>query len=266
MLRALALFRSGVIIQGRFDLVTGLLIRTVLILLMLFNGACASSWMRTKEDEPTVIEEDIALPPTQARITNQQVVQKKAPRNKVSQGEEFYQGDAARLPKVTSVKVTDSRDVQKKARFSLDRPPDVQALLRSEEQPPDANDLSVILDQWFFGQGFGETVFSVGTVIAAPFYAVYLVGNAGAELAGYERVSPFNSLPADAVEPLAIVYDGVTSVPGFVSSLIFGKEFYRGESAREVVEKNREEQVAREREEVLRVIGGETEAIRANKR
>ncbi|MDD2942783.1 MAG: hypothetical protein PHC51_07445 [bacterium] len=250
--------------RGVYYLVTGLLLRAVLIILMLLNGACTSSWMRAGNDAPGLFEEDIALPPAQSKISRQEVVQTETVQGKVIDKNVKYRAETVGLPKVTSVQVAGPHDIEKQARFSLDKPPDVQALLRSEEQPPDANDLSVLLDQWFFGQGLGETVLNIGTVIAAPFYAVYLVGNAGAELAGYERLSPFNSLPADAVEPVAIVYDGVTSVPGFISSLVFGKEFYRGESAREVVEKNRKEQLAREREEVLRVIGGETEAIRAN--
>lgn len=78
---------------------------------------------------------------------------------------------------------------------------------------------------WLYGHGMGRTMLNVGTVIVFPPYALYLLGNAGLQLAGYEELRLSALLPEPAEELFSGAYNGVTSVPGRISAEIAGREF-----------------------------------------
>lgn len=67
---------------------------------------------------------------------------------------------------------------------------------------------------WLYGQGVGETMLTVGTCVLFPPYALYVVGNAGLTLAGYERVTLVSALPEKSEDAVTEVYDTVTEAPG----------------------------------------------------
>jgi len=78
---------------------------------------------------------------------------------------------------------------------------------------------------WLYGQGVGRTIVNVGTVVLFPPYALYLLGNAGLALAGYEPLYVTSALPEPARDYTLAVYDGITSVPGRITARIAGEEF-----------------------------------------
>jgi hypothetical protein len=119
-----------------------------------------------------------------------------------------------------------TQDYFEQPRYRMMEAPSVPDLASGEEEPPTADEIKDISHRWFFGQGVGETIVNVGTVVVFPYYAIYLVGNAGAELMGYERLSLLGSIPDPVREPATVVYDGVTSAPGLVNSAVFGESFY----------------------------------------
>ncbi len=66
---------------------------------------------------------------------------------------------------------------------------------------------------------------NVGTVVVFPPYALYLLGNAGLALAGYEPLYVTDALPGEARDAALTVYDGITSVPGRIAAGVAGEEF-----------------------------------------
>ncbi|MBP9837310.1 MAG: hypothetical protein KBC84_01205 [Proteobacteria bacterium] len=85
--------------------------------------------------------------------------------------------------------------------------------------------LEQVGSNWFYGQGIGKTTLNVGTAIAFPPYLIYLVGNAGLSLAGYQPLSISGILPEDSKNFVDKVYDETTSVPGRITSGVAGVEY-----------------------------------------
>jgi hypothetical protein len=85
--------------------------------------------------------------------------------------------------------------------------------------------VSDVANNWFYGQGLGETMLAVGTVVIFPPYGIYLAGNALLSLSGYEEIRVTEALPDSGEDVWNSVYDGVTSVPGHVTATISGDEF-----------------------------------------
>lgn len=108
--------------------------------------------------------------------------------------------------------------------------PSIPRLLSGEELAPTPEQsgeaLESYMHEWFFGPGVGRTAVNVGTTIAFPPYALYLVGNAGLQLAGYKPFFISEQLPEPVGSGWLVVYDGVTSVPGLFNSLIFDEPFH----------------------------------------
>lgn len=82
-----------------------------------------------------------------------------------------------------------------------------------------------IASNWFYGQGVGETMLAVGTVVVFPPYAIYLAGNAILSLSGYQEVRISQALPESGEDIWNSVYDGVTSVPGQMTASVAGREY-----------------------------------------
>ena len=85
--------------------------------------------------------------------------------------------------------------------------------------------------RWLYGPGFGRSASNIGSVVMFPPYAIYLLGNAGLSLAGFEQLYISNLLPQSPRKHVLDFYDGITSVPGRVSALVAGKEYYQSESS-----------------------------------
>lgn len=95
--------------------------------------------------------------------------------------------------------------------------------------------LGTVGENWFYGQGVGETALAAGTVFLFPPYAFYLLGNAVLGLSGYEQMRLSDALPEEERKNWLSVYDGVTSAPGQVSAAVAGREFITKEHAKDRV-------------------------------
>lgn len=82
------------------------------------------------------------------------------------------------------------------------------------------------ISRWFYGQGLGVTTLNIGTIVVFPPYALYLLGNAGLQLAGYDPLYLTDALPEEPRQDVMKIYDTVTSAPGQITSTIAGAEFY----------------------------------------
>ncbi|MCB0359878.1 MAG: hypothetical protein KDD44_09585 [Bdellovibrionales bacterium] len=112
-------------------------------------------------------------------------------------------------------------------------PPSVPDLAYGRQAPPTLEGTAETIGeqghQWFFGDGFGKTLASVGGVVAFPPYAIYLVGNAGLAMFGQEPLYVSNLLPPRPRNGVLFVYDAVTSVPGMIAASVSGEEFHTPE-------------------------------------
>lgn len=115
---------------------------------------------------------------------------------------------------------------------SFSEPPSFKQIVSDAEKNAEEGDSSALLraygHQWFYGRGVGRTIANVGTVVLFPPYALYLLGNAGLALAGYEPLYVTSALPEGARQYTLAVYDGITSVPGRVTAGLAGEEFQGG--------------------------------------
>lgn len=92
---------------------------------------------------------------------------------------------------------------------------------RIARTPEEADEeLSKFGRHWFYGPGIGQTMANVGTAVVFPPYALYLLGNAGLTVAGYEPLYITSALPEAPRRYILQAYDGVTSVPGRLTSAV----------------------------------------------
>ena len=73
--------------------------------------------------------------------------------------------------------------------------------------------------------GLGTAALNVGAIVLFPPFAIYVVGNAVANLAGYEGVYVSDALPEEDRKDFNDGYDTVVSAPGRVTAAVAGKEF-----------------------------------------
>jgi hypothetical protein len=120
-------------------------------------------------------------------------------------------------------------DLLKQKNRAMIQSPNIMDLATGNAEPPDPNEMKLLLKQetkrWFYGRGLGRTAANIGTIVFFPPYAIYLLGNAGMELAGYDPLYITNILPQEPREVVNSIYDDVTSVPGRVNAAIAGYEF-----------------------------------------
>jgi hypothetical protein len=106
---------------------------------------------------------------------------------------------------------------------------DVVGLIRGEKKPPPPEVVKAQLQEqgrnWLYGHGVGRTILNVGTVIAFPPYGLFLLGNAGLQIAGYQPVDVTKAFPEKVSKPLNIAYDEITSVPGRLNAVVAGEQF-----------------------------------------
>jgi len=86
----------------------------------------------------------------------------------------------------------------------------------AEPLPPEKTGelLTKVGQNWAYGQGLGETAMTVGAIVVFPPYAIYAIGNAIVDLAGYERLDPVKFLPPESQASVNEVYDTITEAPG----------------------------------------------------
>jgi hypothetical protein len=119
----------------------------------------------------------------------------------------------------------------------------VQAAIQKPLSPEETEELmGTVADNWFYGQGVGEAALTAGTIFIFPPYALYVAGNAALDLSGHKQLRVTDALPSDEREVWNEVYEGVTSVPGRVTSGIAGEDFRSRADAKESLSKfvNRE--------------------------
>jgi hypothetical protein len=128
----------------------------------------------------------------------------------------------------TSAKNVELAPVSKNT-VSLERPVSIPALATGETKPPEPEEFSEQLRtsgrKWLYGGGLGRTMVNVGTVVVFPPYVLYLLGNAGLALAGYEPLHMTSLLPDTPRQYVDDAYDATTSVPGRTVSFVAGEEY-----------------------------------------
>jgi len=97
--------------------------------------------------------------------------------------------------------------------------------------------LTDVAHNWFYGQGVGESLLAVGTAVVFPPYALYLAGNAVLSLSGYEEIRISEALPDSGQDLWNSLYDGVTSVPGGVTSEVTGTPYVTKQRASETLKR-----------------------------
>jgi len=120
-------------------------------------------------------------------------------------------------------------DPQARGRMDLTKPPNIAALATGTQRPPTPEEASEELskqgEDWLFGKGLGSTTLNVATCVIFPPYVLYLVANAGLQMAGYEPIYITDAVPEPAKKQIDAVYDGVVSVPGRIAATAAGEEF-----------------------------------------
>lgn len=102
----------------------------------------------------------------------------------------------------------------------------------SEEEAQGA--LATGTQNWFYGQGLGDTTTKVVSSVIFPPLAIYFLGNTALNLAGYEGVYVTDAFPEPYKSGTVGIYESVTSVPGRVTSTIAGSEY----KSRQVIASN----------------------------
>lgn len=102
------------------------------------------------------------------------------------------------------------------------RPANSETQLDKDSRTPTPSELG---SRWLYGAGFGRSLLNVGTSIAFPPYALYLVGNAGLEVSGLPTLYVSNALPKRPRGFIMSFYEGITSVPGRLAALVGGVEY-----------------------------------------
>lgn len=113
------------------------------------------------------------------------------------------------------------------------QPPLPLSGINSPALPPEkAEELaSQVGRQWFFGEGVGNTVATVGTVVLFPPYAALVLGNAALSMGGYEQYWLSDVLPEEERGEYRLFYRNVTSLPGRTHAAIAGRDFITNEEA-----------------------------------
>ncbi len=106
----------------------------------------------------------------------------------------------------------------------------VEHPLKPEEAKEMLNDAG---ENWFYGNGLGETAFVVGSIVAFPLTAIYWAGNAALSVAGYETVGVSRVLPEEERAQWNGFCDQVSGAPGRVTAAVAGREFITRDQAKD---------------------------------
>ncbi len=142
------------------------------------------------------------------------------------------------LLSVTLLVACSSRSYSPKTEVSLqsqkmkfNKVPSIPALLSGEVVPPEPKETQMALKKagkaWFFGRGLGKTAINITGIVLFPPYGLYLLGNAGLELAGVGGVYPSQVLPDGPRKHVEDFYGSVCDIPGLITSSVAGVEFQK---------------------------------------
>lgn len=128
-----------------------------------------------------------------------------------------------------SVQGTTDRDAKNTRKMKIDEIPSIPKLASGEIQPlaleESKTEFARAGHEWLYGHGIGRTMLNVAGVVVFPPYLLYLLGNAGLELAGVGAVSPSDVLDDKPREHVEQFYGEVTSVPGRIAAGVAGVKF-----------------------------------------
>lgn len=79
---------------------------------------------------------------------------------------------------------------------------------------------------WLYGPGIGQTTLNVSSIILFPPTALLLVTNGILTYFGAEPLGVSTLLSGESEEEWNAAYDGVISVPGRISALLAGRDYY----------------------------------------
>jgi len=109
------------------------------------------------------------------------------------------------------------------------RSTNISGLATGKVKPPTPEEAQELLEQaggdWFYGKGLGSTMITVGACVAFPPYAIYVLGNAGLTMAGYEGLYVTDALPEETRDGVREGYGHIASIPGRVTSAVADEEF-----------------------------------------
>ncbi len=114
----------------------------------------------------------------------------------------------------------------------------VKRIVREPLSPEQTGELvEEVGGNWLYGQGLGETAFTVGSIVLFPPAAIWHLGNAVVSLSGYKPIGVSYLLSDEDEQGWNNVYDGVMSGPGRVIAGVSGKEYRSKEVIRENMKK-----------------------------
>jgi hypothetical protein len=95
--------------------------------------------------------------------------------------------------------------------------------------------LSELGESWIYGDGVGKATLNIGTSLAFPPYALYLLANAVASYSGYEPMYVSEALPTDEKEHFDVFYSSITAAPGALVASLAGEEYRSEELVRQKI-------------------------------
>lgn len=115
-------------------------------------------------------------------------------------------------------------------------PEDEQLGKQLQNPPPSEEEAKAQLDEvgsnFVYGSGLGEAMINVGGIIAFPPYGIYVLGDALANLSGYD-IKPSAALPEEEQDAWDELYADVASGPGRVTAAMAGTEYRSAEVVKE---------------------------------
>lgn len=105
------------------------------------------------------------------------------------------------------------------------KPSEIAALQKPLPPEKAKEVLNEVGGNFAYGPGLGDAAVNIGTVVAFPPYAIYLLGNGILSLSGYEPVTVSSMLPEETGKAWSDGYDTIVSGPGRFVAAATGHEY-----------------------------------------